>query len=200
MITALKEVGQTHNIQIIAVYEGDIASVTVILTPKKQKEDDETIIQPLHVKGPIAEVEAYLAENLGKGVASTSELTTNIGTLQEQKEKLEADIKAAEQKLKQAEAKVETAKAAKKKESTPAPAEPAKTEGKLDEVKPAYRAKKAQAPATPPATTPPETSASPAPTAGAVIETHAHPTPTTDVSNDDLFAELQALGIEGGQP
>jgi phage shock protein A len=168
MITALKTVGQTHNIQVIATYEGDNATVTVILSPKESK-TPPTIIPPLYVSGPVAEVEAYLTENIGKEVASTAELTSSIGELEKKKEAAEKELADAERKATQAKQIAENAKEAAAKKAKPAKPEvkePAKATVKLSEVKPAYKKAEAEAPV---------------------------PAPADD---DDLMAELAALGGE----
>lgn len=170
MITALKTVGQTHTIQIVASYEGDTASVTVMLTPKTNAKEAKPI-PPLHVSGPVAEVEEYLAKNLGTAAEQTVTLTTSIAELEKKKKEAEAEAAKAEASAKKAEEKKTEAKKAAKKE----PVAPAKTEGKLTEVKPAY-VKKAEPPKAEPAAA------------------------KDDDGTAELLAELESLNLEGAQP
>lgn len=169
MITALKTVGQTHTIQIVASYEGDTASVTVMLTPKTGAKEAKPT-PPLHVSGPVAEVEEYLAKNLGTAAEQTVTLTTSIAELEKKRDEAFAAAAKAEASAKKAEEKKTEAKKAKEK---PQPVAPAKTEGKLSEVKPSFVKKAEPAKAEP---------------------------PKDDDGTAELLAELESFNLEGGQP
>ncbi len=106
MITALAPLGATHNINIALSYQTDGTVTATALVSLKTKDKEFGGIKPLVFSGPVAEVEAAIAEQLPAAVGKLVAHGNNLAAI---------DAQLAE------ETKAKEAEAAKKKAEKPAP-------------------------------------------------------------------------------
>lgn len=181
MITALAPLGKTHSIQILPDFDGEQATVTVLLKPKDSKKSDNVI--PLQFSGTLAEVDQALAEQLPLAVSKIVEHGNAIAVLDKQleDERKEKEKSVAKEKAKPA-AKPATTKAAPAKKLNKAEKKAEATRKRLATM----AAKKAAAPAKPGTTL---TSLKKAPTAAAP-ELPLEPAATKPKADDVDFGAL----------